>query len=58
MRCHSDQRPVGQNKLRFVTKAFDATEDIIPASSVQPRRMRTQFVKDLIHFKSRQDRLD
>src|SRR5262249_39902793 len=58
MRRHPDQGPVGQNKPRFITKALDAAEDIVPTPAIQPGRMVSQFVQDFVHLKGRKDRLD
>jgi hypothetical protein len=58
MRGHVDQRAVRENELRLISESFNATENVVPATAVQPGRMIFQFIENFIHFKRRQDRLD
>src|SRR3546814_2666579 len=41
-----------------MAELLDAAEDVIPAAAVQPGRMIAQFVQDLVHLESGEDRLD
>ena len=58
MRGHGHQRAIRKNELRLISESFNATENIVPSTAVQSGRMIFQFVKNFIHFKRRQDRLD
>ena len=58
MRRHRDQRAIGQKKIRFVPKFFDAGKNVIPAAAIQPGGMFAQFVKNFVHFKRGRNRLD
>src|SRR5207247_2278728 len=37
---------------------LDDAEDVVPASRIQPARMRAQLVKDFLHLESGEDRFD
>ena len=55
---HGDLGAIRENIFGNFFKAFDETENVIPPAAVEPGSMIPQFVKDFIHLKSRQDRLD
>src|SRR3546814_6809884 len=57
--CSSDLLiAVGQHEVRAIAELLDEAEDVIPAAAVQPGRMIAQFVQDLVHLESGEDRLD
>src|SRR5713101_4460913 len=58
MPLHRHLRPIRQHELRMRAKLLDETENVVPASAVQPRGMVAQFVKNLVHFECSQNRFD
>ena len=55
---HRDQRAIGQDEVRFVSKFFDAGKDVIPPAAVQAGRMIAQLVKNFVHLERGRNRLD
>lgn len=46
--CHCDVGSVRKDKGGVLTEAFDDREDVVPATTVQTRRMVAQLVDDLV----------
>ena len=55
---HRDISAVGEQKIRFISELFNAREDVIPATAVQPRGMVAQLVENFVHLKGCGNRLD
>ncbi|VTR65457.1 hypothetical protein DESC_320054 [Desulfosarcina cetonica] len=55
---HGDLGAVGKQITGNVLEAFNETEDVIPASAVEPGAVFPQLKEDFIHFKGRQDGFD
>src|SRR5579884_631479 len=49
---------VGIDEFGMVAKLFDGTEDVVPTTTVQARRVLSQFIEDFVHLKGRQNRLN
>ena len=56
--AHADGGAVGQHELGAMTELLDHAEQVVPAARVQPRRVRSQLVEDLVHLEGGEDRLD
>ena len=67
---HGDIAAVGENVFGMITELLDETEDVIlkvnsiaarniyPSTTVQPRRMISQFIDELVHFECGRDSLN
>ena len=56
---HGDRVPLGQHELAAAgAELLDHAEQVVPAARVQPGRVLTQLVEDLLHLERRRDRLD
>src|SRR5579859_5315774 len=55
MRSHRHLTAIGEHSMRIVREFLDEAEDVIPAPAIQPGRMLTQLVENLIHLKAGQD---
>src|SRR5260370_16221901 len=58
VRGHGHLSAVGIDEVGYLADLFDSAEDVVPAPAVQARRVLTQFVEYLIHFKGCQDGFD
>ena len=67
---HGDIATIGEYELRMITELLDETENVIlgvsyvekgqiyPSTTVQSRRMISQFIDEFIHFECGRDRLN
>jgi len=55
---HGHGGSVGEDKVGVVAETLDDVEDVVPATTVQARRVVTELVDDLVHLESGGDGLD
>lgn len=48
---HANLDPVREEAIRVSLEGFDIAENVIPSSTVKPKRVIPEFIQDFVHLK-------